>query len=412
MKLPPGNPTSFYVFDPEVFWDDWHAFTSSFRSLLPRTIVSLSVKTCPLAPLLQAGRSWGSWAEVVSLAEYRYVRHLGWPPDQIIVNGPVKSPDFLGTAWNEGALVQIDSEAEIDWLLHGKNKPSGLLRCGLRCQVDLLGESSSRFGFPIASGDAAKALTVLSQIPHVAIESLHVHQCTKTRSPKDYYLLAQALLRFAKEHFPADRMPNLNLGGGFLSPSAPSFRAQFPFEWADFGAYAEAIAQALVRGDPNPARLIVEPGMAVMARCLSFYCRISGLKTVAGQPHILCEGSCYNIKPSKSRRNFPVCIHPTGLHTRTKVNQAVVAGYTCMEDDIMHRGLTDHVAVGDYIEFREIGAYSIALKPPFIEPAPPVYLKSSGGELALAVPAQTWQEMMRCDSPERSACAIPLNPQS
>ena len=50
------------------------------------------------------------------------------------------------------------------------------------------------------------------------------------------------------------------------------------------------------------------------------------------------------------------------------MKNANIVGYTCLEHDVMHRGLNDSVAVGDYIIFGNVGGYSNVDKPPFILP--------------------------------------------
>ena len=50
-----------------------------------------------------------------------------------------------------------------------------------------------------------------------------------------------------------------------------------------------------------------------------------------------------------------------------------ITGFTCMEDDVMHRGYRGPLAVGDICLFSSVGAYSNVLRPPFIEPPSAMY---------------------------------------
>lgn len=387
---------AFYLYHPEIFRNDLDSFTGAFRRHIPATTIALSLKTCALPALLRDGRAAGTWAEVVSEAEYRYARHLGWPAAQIIVNGPAKSPTLLHLAWTEGALVQIDSAAELDWLETHRPHGETPWRCGLRCATTLPGEPESRFGFSLQRGDARRAVDRLRALPHTTLESLHLHACTSARAAADYHRMAAALRDFAAT-LPGPPVPCLNLGGGFLSPAPQEFQRQFPFPWTTFEAYAAALASTWPTPPGHPPTLILEPGLAVMARCLSFFARVVEIKPTATGSLIVCTGSCYNIKPSKSRRNLPLRLHPCGTAPRLTLTQADIVGYTCMEDDILHRGFSGTIAVGDLIEFAQVGAYTLTLKPPFIEPAPPVYQRRADGGCDLIQPVQTWQHMFRCD---------------
>jgi len=47
---------------------------------------------------------------------------------------------------------------------------------------------------------------------------------------------------------------------------------------------------------------------------------------------------------------------------------ATFVGYTCLEHDHMYEGFTGELAVGDVVQFRNVGSYSNVFKPPFILP--------------------------------------------
>lgn len=389
----PAEP-AFHLYHREIFREDWTRWTRAFADYLPGTITALSVKTCTLPALLRDGRNLGAWAEVVSAAEYHYARHLGWPAAQIIVNGPVHEPDFLHLAWSEGALVQLDSLPAVEWLERQHPAATERWRCGIRCALTLAGQAPSRFGFSLEDGTAARVAARVRALPHAVLESLHLHLCTSARSANDYRRMAETLLEL-NQGLPGGPAPALNLGGGFVSPAPEEFRCQFPFPWTEMEDYAEAIAGAWRSACPPIPRLMLEPGLAVMARCLSFFTRVAEIKITAGRVLIICEGSCYNIKPSKSPRNFPLRIHPRGKGPRAEVHAADIVGYTCMEDDVLHRDFHGNLAVDDFLEFQHVGAYSLTLQPPFIRPAPPVYTRQDNGTWQLTLPAATWQEMMR-----------------
>ena len=49
------------------------------------------------------------------------------------------------------------------------------------------------------------------------------------------------------------------------------------------------------------------------------------------------------------------------------IEGADITGYTCMEGDILAYNFNGKIAEGDFLEFSNVGAYSIMLKPPFIK---------------------------------------------
>ena len=58
-------------------------------------IVGYSVKTNSLPWLLCYMKEQGFYAEIVSGTEYRLVKRLGFPDDQIIYNGPIKEKEIF-----------------------------------------------------------------------------------------------------------------------------------------------------------------------------------------------------------------------------------------------------------------------------------------------------------------------------
>ena len=75
-------------------------------------IVGYSVKTNSLPWLLCYMKEQGFYAEIVSGTEYRLVKRLGFPDDQIIYNGPIKEKEIFTDILLAGGLVNLDSSEE------------------------------------------------------------------------------------------------------------------------------------------------------------------------------------------------------------------------------------------------------------------------------------------------------------
>ena len=66
-------------------------------------------------------------------------------------------------------------------------------------------------------------------------------------------------------------------------------------------------------------------------------------------------------------KKLPITVIPQGGETRRIVDGELV-GYTCLEHDVVYRGFTGELAVGDIIVFGNVGGYTLVSKPPFIRP--------------------------------------------
>ena len=74
------------------------------------------------------------------------------------------------------------------------------------------------------------------------------------------------------------------------------------------------------------------------------------------------------MNPSPNRIDSPLEILNFSPKRSVQVTGAKLCGYTCIESDLIHNNLNGEISVGDLIIFREIGSYSVVMKPPFILP--------------------------------------------
>src|SRR5699024_1801467 len=79
----------------------------------PNAIFSYSFKTNPLALVIGVMRNRVLWAEVVSDTEYQLAIALGYTPEHIIYNGPIKSRQQLWSALREGSIINLDAKREV-----------------------------------------------------------------------------------------------------------------------------------------------------------------------------------------------------------------------------------------------------------------------------------------------------------
>jgi diaminopimelate decarboxylase len=152
-------------------------------------------------------------------------------------------------------------------------------------------------------------------------------------------------------------------------------------EIPSFDDYGEAIAREFAQFAENrPApELILEPGLALVADAFHFVCRVLEIKSNKAMKYALVAGSVYNVRPTKSRRNLPLRRIPAvSEQHQQKDLSADIVGYTCMEDDVLHENFTGPLEVGDLLVFSNVGAYSLVLKPPFIQCNVPVLGFRSG----------------------------------
>ena len=382
---------SFFLLDRGRFAANYDALLRVFRRRYPRTQLAYSYKTNYLPALCRMVEERGGYAEVVSPMEYRLARTLGVAPARIVYNGPWKPADDLRKALLEGAMVNLDSAAEIAVLRAlAAEHPQRRFACALRCNFDIGEDSRSRFGFdslkePVAAVRAA---------PNAVLEGLHCHYATRDKSARSYAVIAQRMLALADEIFGNAPPRYLNLGGGFFSPMPESFRVQFGVHVPTFDEYAEALAAPFARryGKGEGPELILEPGICLVADAMRFCTPVTALKTIAGKHLAVVAGSVYDVKPTKHAKNLPLTVVAEPSRANA-VQDCDITGHTCMEDDVLHRGYSGRLAVGDYLVFDNVGGYSMVLKPPFIFPAAPVLALDASGSAQVVRRAERYEDI-------------------
>ena len=194
------------------------------------------------------------------------------------------------------------------------------------------------------------------------------------KSPQAYNKIIKSMLQLYEHYFLNSTIKYIDIGGGFFSRMPASLQKQFHYPIPDYEAYAHAIASEFKKffsGAKDKPILVLEPGLALTADTMDFVVKVIDVKQVPDKNLTLVNGSIYNIKPTMNTKNLPMKIVCSRKDERKKIHFDVV-GYSCMENDYLYSGYWGNVSKEDYIVFKNVGAYTIVLKPPFIKPSPPI----------------------------------------
>jgi diaminopimelate decarboxylase len=71
-----------------------------------------------------------------------------------------------------------------------------------------------------------------------------------------------------------------------------------------------------------------------------------------------------------------------------------ITGYTCLEQDVLYKDFPQSVKVGDVIEFRNVGGYSVVYKPPFIQPNCAMVSVANDGTVKKIKRRETFDDML------------------
>lgn len=363
-----GSPL--YIFDKAAFEDNYNNLINSFRKIYPKYNIAYSYKTNYTPYICKVVKELGGYAEVVSGMEYQLARKIGYNNKDIIFNGPVKGSDLLEHL-DLGGVANIDNMDELEIVIkHAKANPGKKYELAFRVNIDIDQSFISRFGIDIKNGDLDKAFNYVRDVLNISIVGIHCH-VGRSRSVQAWKNRVQIMFGLVDKYF--TELPRfIDLGSGMNSVMEPVLAEQFGGEIPSFDEYAEVVAKAFSEkyGElpfESQPELITEPGTTLISGQMSFVTSVLSIKNVREKTYVTFDGSGGNMGDICHLKQLPITVH----HCETDmvdVNNADFVGYTCLEHDVMYKNYSGKLAVGDIVEFRNVGSYSNVFKPPFIYP--------------------------------------------
>ena len=344
-------------------------FKLALENSFKQSAIGYSVKTNSLPYIMSEARSLGCYAEVVSSDEYELALLCRYPKNRIIYNGPMKSRETFLDAVVNGAIVNIETHRELEWLSDLPSERS--YKIGLRLNVNISkispedadGENdNSRFGFSDETDEFLKALEKIDALPNVLFAGLHIHRTAHSRSIGFYKNSIKYACETIRKY--SLNLDYLDVGGGYFGifPNKPTYQQ-----------YADAFKEVLQSYQLDELKVIIEPGNALVASCFSLLSEVIDVKHVEkNRWFITTDGSRNDIDPFFRKNSYLSELLTDG--EGNLVEEQVVSGCTCLEYDRLFT-INDKplLKVGDRILFRNVGAYTMCLTPLFIRYIPNVY---------------------------------------
>lgn len=366
--------TPCFILDKDELERSVKGYQDALKSNFQESIVGYSVKTNSVPACMKLAGEMGAYAEVVSHDEYELARLCGFDQQHIVYNGPMKSKETFLDAVEHGAIVNIETKRELEWL---KELPSdGTYKVGLRLNINISHVSpedadgdndNSRFGFSDETSEFADAVAYIDGLPNVTLAGLHIHRTAHSRSIRFYMQSIEFACKTIEKY--GLKLDYLDVGGGYFGifPNKPTYQE-----------YSDAFCEVLTAHGLQDLCVIVEPGNALVASCFAFLSEVIDVKHVEKELWFATtDGSRNDLDPFFKKSGY-LC-EVQYAHESPVVKEQIVSGCTCLEYDRMFT-LTDKplLSVGDRIYYRNVGAYTMCLSPMFIRYIPNIYLKKDG----------------------------------
>ena len=397
-----GSPL--YIFHIDDFKETFIKLLEAVRAYYPKYNIAYSYKTNYTPRICEVVKELGGLAEVVSDMEFTLARQIGYESNRIIYNGPVKG-DGLLTHLRNGGVVNIDSLDELSSVLSFAGENYGMpVHIAFRVNIDVGQGYISSFGLDAYEdedldrySELNHAFKLVNSLPNVHVVGLHCH-IGKSRSIIAWHNRIRIMFKLIDRYF--DGPPEfIDFGSGMNSVMEPILAKQFSDDIPTFAQYAEVIGKAMFDKYGNLPEskmplLYTEPGTTLISGCVSFLSSVKSIKTVKNKVFVTFDCSGGNLGDICRLKRLPISVFHNDNISKSVVDASFV-GYTCLEHDIIYEGYTGAVAVGDIVQYRNVGSYSNVFKPPFILPNCAMIALENNGHTEVIKRSETFADIFR-----------------
>lgn len=358
----------------------------AFKTRYPKVQFAWSYKTNYLDAVCKIFHQEGSWAEVVSIYEYKKALHNGVPGNKIIFNGPEKSKEDLALAVKNQSLIHIDHFDELYDLVELVQDTPLKAKVAIRVNMDTgVRPLWDRFGFNYENGQAWNAITKIMSHPELELVGLHTHIGTYMLTCSAYSIATSKLcdLAFQIKHRWNKNIQYLDLGGGFASSNTlKGAYLQAIDVVPSIDDYAEAITSVILnfgfKQEDLPI-LFLETGRALIDDAAWLLGTVLATKRLSDDRRATIVDFGVNLLFTSFWYDHKISPAQTFSHHSETMT---LYGPLCMNIDVVRDSVTlPLLNKGDHLVVHKVGAYNMTQWMQFIQMRPKVVLIDTKGSV-------------------------------
>ena len=339
----------------------------------------------------------GMIVDVATGGELHVALAAGVPPDRLVLHGNNKSEAELARAHELGVRVVVDSFDEIQRLeaLHADDgQPTRVMirvTPGVEAHTHeyvMTGQVDSKFGFGLASGDAALAVGRMAGAPAFELVGVHAHIGSQIFLLHSYEKAVEVLADFVAPL----GLPELCLGGGLGVAYVEGEDAPTITDWA------KVLQEACLAAGIG-SRITAEPGRAIAAAAgLTLY-RVGTVKDVPGvRTYVSVDGGMSdNPRPVLYGSGYEAFLPRATDAPRPRT--VTVVGKHCESGDLVVRDaqVPADLAVGDVLCTPVTGAYGHSMASNYNKVPRPAVVFVRDGVARVVVRRESADDLLRLD---------------
>ncbi len=350
--------TPLYVYHAEKIKEQFGKLQKAFSNT--DTIFFYACKALTNVNILRYIRNLGANVDCSSINEVKLALHAGFPTSRILYTSNGIDFDEIREARELGVYINIDSLSNLEKFgaAFGYTYPVGIrLRPNILAGGNMkisTGHDKSKFGIPV---DQIEHILRLVEKYQLRISDLHIHTGSEIKDV-DVFLKGVEVLFVIAPHF--EHLEFIDLGGGFKVASKTGEQE------TDMQLLAEKVGHAFANHPYKNGRKLqvwFEPGKFLVSAAGYFITKVNVLKeTTAADFVSVNSGFNHLIRPMfyDAYHHIENISNPEG-----PMKNYSVVGNICETDTFAWDRPLNEVREGDYLVFRNAGAYGFEMSSNF-----------------------------------------------
>jgi diaminopimelate decarboxylase len=400
--------TPLYVMDEATIRRNCREFLRAFRERYPYGVeVHYAGKAFLCMAMCRLIQEEGLSLDVASGGELYTALKAGFPPERIALHGNNKSLAELQMAVENGVgRIVVDNFLEfslLEQLLEGREAP---VEIAIRVAPGIdprtherirTGQVDTKFGFNLASGDAAAAVAQALRMPGVRLRGIHCHvgsQLLDTQAHTDAVAIMTDFLALLKRQHSVE-LEELNIGGGL---GIRYLREQQPPSVDEF---AEQVVNTLLgqleEKGLKPPKLLQEPGRFLVGEAGTTLYTIGAIKEVPGvRTYVAIDGGMSdNPRPQLYSARYECLLANHASRASDRV--VTIAGKHCETDILIWDTRLAEPKAGDILAVQSTGAYNQAMASNYNRFRRPAVVMVRDGAARVIVERETLDDLVAHD---------------
>ncbi|MFD5601255.1 diaminopimelate decarboxylase [Leucobacter sp. NPDC058333] len=382
--------TPLHIIDETGLRRQIRRFVDGLRQRWPNSEVLFASKSLPIVGMYRVAHEEGLSVDVAGGGELRLALAAGVAPERIYFHGNAKTDAELTMALEAGiGAIIVDNEDELDRLERLLERPQNLLLRvipGVEAEThasQATGGEDSKFGLPM--DQAHRAIERMRAHPLMRFEGVHLHIGSQILNTHQF---AEAVRNIST----AGTFATYDVGGGLGVTYTPGEEAP------EVDAYLDSIVEAAREHLPADAKLMIEPGRAVVARAGVTLYRVVSVKRTGNVFVAVDGGMADQLDVALTHQRYEAIVADRLNEPWSESVQLV--GRQCESGDLLVDGAPfPETQVGDLVVMATTGAYSYTMSNNYNGALKPAIVFVGDGEARLVARRETYEDLLALHSP-------------